>query len=126
MDKLSVNNIIPEQKLHSKNNNEIMFIGDLEKIEGNKIFPFFSTLTRLKINFYDNKSQFISMKKPNYIIELKNIKNADLVKENNNTQLLLCISLIENDEKIFFKIKTKELLFKWLCVLNYFIHKSQM
>ena len=66
------------------------------------------------------------MKKPNFIIELKNIKNADLVKENNNTQLLLCISLIENDEKIFFKIKTKELLFKWLCVLNYFIHKSQM
>ena len=126
MDKLSVNNIIPEQKLHSKNNNEIMFIGDLEKIDGNKIFPFFSTLTRLKINFYDNKSQFISMKKPNFIIELKNIKNADLVKENNNTQLLLCISLIENDEKIFFKIKTKELLFKWLCVLNYFIHKSQM
>ena len=126
IDKISVNNIIPEQKLHSKNNNEIMFIGDLEKIEGCVIFPFFSTLTRQKINFYENKSHFIAMKKPNSFIELKKIKNADLIKGNNNPQLLLCIIMIENNEKKIFQTKTKELLFKWLCVLNYFIYKSQI
>ena len=126
IDKISVNSIIPEQKLHSKNNNEIMFIGDLEKIEGCVIFPFFSTLTRQKINFYENKSQFIAMKKPNSFIELKKIKNADLIKEDNNPQLFLCIIMIENNEKKIFQTKTKELLFKWLCVLNYFIHKSQI
>ena len=126
IDKISVNNIIPEQKLHSKNNNEIMFIGELEKIEGCVIVPLFSTLTRQKINFYENKSQFIAMKKPNSFIELKKIKNADLIKGNNNPQLLLCIIMIENNEKKIFQTKTKELLFKWLCVLNYFIYKSQI
>ena len=126
IDKISVNNIIPEQKLHSKNNNEIMFIGELEKIEGCVIVPLFSTLTRQKFNFYENKSQFIAMKKPNSFIELKKIKNADLIKGNNNPQLLLCIIMIENNEKKIFQTKTKELLFKWLCVLNYFIYKSQI
>ena len=124
-DKISVNSIIPEQKLHSKNNNEIMFLGELEKIEENNIISYFATLNRLKINFYENKSQFISMKKPNYIIELNKIKNADMIKENNN-KLLLCIIMFENNEKIKFQTKTNTKLFKWLCVLNYFIHKSQI
>ena len=124
-DKISVNSIIPEQKLHSKNNNEIMFLGELEKIEENNIISYFATLNRLKINFYENKSQFISMKKPNYIIELNKIKNADMIKENNN-KLLLCIVMFENNEKIKFQTKTNTKLFKWLCVLNYFIHKSQI
>ena len=124
-DKISVNSIIPEQKLHSKNNNEIMFLGELEKIEENNIISYFATLNRLKINFYENKSQFISMKKPNYIIELNKIKNADMIKENNN-KLLLCIIMFENNEKIIFQTKTNTKLFKWLCVLNYFIHKSQI
>jgi hypothetical protein len=124
-DKISVNSIIPEQKLHSKNNNEIMFLGELEKIEENNIISYFATLNRLKINFYENKSQFISMKKPNYIIELNKIKNADMIKENNN-KLLLCIIMFENNEKIIFQTKTNIKLFKWLCVLNYFIHKSQI
>ena len=66
------------------------------------------------------------MKKPNSFIELKKIKNADLIKGNNNPQLLLCIIMIENNEKKIFQTKTKELLFKWLCVLNYFIYKSQI
>ena len=124
-DKISVNSIIPEQKLHSKNNNEIMFLGELEKIEENNIISYFATLNRLKINFYENKSQFISMKKPNYIIDLNKIKNADMIKENNN-KLLLCIIMFENNEKIIFQTKTNTKLFKWLCVLNYFIHKSQI
>ena len=123
-DKISVNSIIPEQKLHSKNNNEIMFLGELEKIEENNIISYFATLNRLKINFYENKSQFISMKKPNYIIELNKIKNADMIKENNN-KLLLCIIMFENNEKIIFQTKTNIKLFKWLCVLNYFIPLSQ-
>ena len=35
-DIMSVNSIIPEQKLHSRNNNEIMFIGDLEQLKMKK------------------------------------------------------------------------------------------
>jgi hypothetical protein len=123
-DKISVNSIIPEQKLHSKNNNEIMFLGELEKIEENNIISYFATLNRLKINFYENKSQFISMKKPISSLNLNQILNADIMKDCEN-KLFLCINLIENEEKKLFQTKTKQLLFKWRCVLNYFIPLSQ-
>ena len=124
-DILSVNSIIPEQKLHSKNNNEIMFIGDLQNNENQKENSSFATLTRLKLNFYKDKAQFISMKRPNYSLNLNQMLNADLIKDNDN-KLLLCITLLENEEKKIFETKTKELLFKWLCVLNYFIPLSQV
>jgi hypothetical protein len=51
--------------------------------------------------------------------------NADLMKDNEN-KILLCITLLENDEKKIYQTKTKQLLFKWLCLLNYFIPLSQM
>jgi hypothetical protein len=124
-DIMSVNSIIPEQKLHSRNNNEIMFIGDLEQFENEKIITSFATLTRLKLNFYENKAQFISMRKPISSLNLNKMLNADLMKNNDN-KILLCITLLENDEKKIYHTKTKELLFKWLCVLNYFIPLSQM
>ena len=124
-DILSVNSIIPEQKLHSKNNNEIMFIGDLQNNENKNEISSFATLTRLKLNFYKDKAQFISMKRPIYSLNLNQMLNADLIKNNDN-KLLLCITLLENEEKKIFETKTKELLFKWLCVLNYFIPLSQV
>ena len=122
---MSVNSIIPEQKLHSKNNNEIMFIGDLEQFENKKSISSFATLTRLKLNFYENKAQFISMRKPTSSLNLNKMLNADLMKDNEN-KIFLCITLLENDEKKIYQTKTKQLLFKWLCLLNYFIPLSQM
>ena len=123
-DILSVNSIIPEQKLHSKNNNEIMFYGDLKNFENKNVISSFATLTRLKLSFYFDKSQFISMKKPISSLNLNQILNADIMKDCEN-KLFLCINLIENEEKKLFQTKTKQLLFKWLCVLNYFIPLSQ-
>ena len=123
-DLMSVNSIIPEKKLHSKNNNEIMFIGDLQYFENENLISSFATLTRLNLNFYKDKAQFISMKKPISSLNLNQMLNADLTKDNDNN-LFLCITLIENQEKKIYQIKTKELLFKWLCVLNYFIPLSQ-
>ncbi len=64
------------------------------------------------------------MKKPISSLNLNQMLNADLTKDNDNN-LFLCITLIENQEKKIYQIKTKELLFKWLCVLNYFIPLSQ-
>ena len=124
-DIMSVNSIISEQKLHSKNNNEIMFIGDLEQFENKKSISSFATLTRLKLNFYENKAQFISMRKPISSLNLNKMLNADLMKDNENN-ILLCITLLENYEKKIYQTKTKQLLFKWLCLLNYFIPLSQM
>ncbi len=123
-DILSVNSIIPEQKLHSKNNNEIMFYGDLKNFENKNVISSFATLTRLKLSFYFDKSQFISMKKPISSLNLNQILNADIMKDCEN-KLFLCVNLIENEEKKLFQTKTKQLLFKWLCVLNYFIPLSQ-
>ena len=123
-DILSVNSIIPEQKLHSKNNNEIMFYGDLKNFENKNVISSFATLTRLKLSFYIDKSQFISMKKPISSLNLNQILNADIMKDCEN-KLFLCVNLIENEEKKLFQTKSKQLLFKWLCVLNYFIPLSQ-
>ena len=123
-DILSVNSIIPEQKLHSKNNNEIMFYGDLKNFDNKNLISSFATLTRLKLSFYFDKSQFISMKKPISSLNLNQILNADIMKDCEN-KLFLCVNLIENEEKKLFQTKTKQLLFKWLCVLNYFIPLSQ-
>ena len=122
-DILSVNSIIPEQKLHSKNNNEIMFYGDLKNFDNKNLISSFATLTRLKLSFYFDKSQFISMKKPISSLNLNQILNADIMKDCEN-KLFLCVNLIENEEKKLFQTKTKQLLFKWLCVLNYFIPLS--
>ena len=123
-DSLSVNSIIPDQKLHSKNNNEIMFFGDLKNFENKNVISSFATLTRLKLSFYIDKSQFISMKKPISSLNLNQILNADIMKDCEN-KLFLCLNLIENEEKKLFQTKSKQLLFKWLCVLNYFIPLSQ-
>ena len=102
-----------------------MFIGDLQNNENKNEISSFATLTRLKLNFYKDKAQFISMKRPIYSLNLNQMLNADLIKNNDN-KLLLCITLLENEEKKIFETKTKELLFKWLCVLNYFIPLSQV
>ena len=123
-DILSVNSIIPEQKLHSKNNNEIMFLGDLKNFEDKTLISSFATLTRLKLSFYSDKSEFIAMKKPISSLFLNQILNADIMKDCEN-KLFLCIKLIENEEKKLFQTKSKQFLFKWLCVLNYFIPLSQ-
>ena len=124
-DSLSVNSIIPDQKLHSKNNNEIMFFGDLKNFENKNVISSFATLTRLKLSFYIDKSQFISMKKPISSLNLNQILNADIMKDCEN-KLFLCIKLIENEEKKLFQTKSKQFLFKWLCVLNYFIPLSHV
>ena len=124
-DILSVNSIIPEQKLHSKNNNEIMFLGDLKNFEDKKLISSFATLTRLKLSFYSDKSEFIAMKKPISSLFLNQILNADIMKDCEN-KLFLCIKLIENEEKKLFQTKSKQFLFKWLCVLNYFIPLSHV
>ena len=124
-DILSVNSIIPEQKLHSKNNNEIMFLGDLKNFEDKTLISSFATLTRLKLSFYSDKSEFIAMKKPISSLFLNQILNADIMKDCEN-KLFLCIKLIENEEKKLFQTKSKQFLFKWLCVLNYFIPLSHV
>ena len=126
----NIENIISPQKLHSKNKNEILFLGELQKIliKENLIVPLFCTLTREKLNCYNSKANFISMKKPYIIIYLYDVSNVDLIKDKDNN-LCLLFNLKEDKgifEKNIFMTKNKKLMFKWMLVLNYFIQQSNM
>jgi len=126
----NIENIISPQKLHSKNKNEILFLGELQKIliKENLIFPLFCTLTREKLNCYNSKANFIAMKKPYMIIYLNNVNNVDLIKDNNSNLCLLFNLKEENEkhEKNIFMTKNKKMMFKWMLLLNYFIQQSKM
>ena len=126
----NIENIISPQKLHSKNKNEILFLGELQKIliKENLIFPLFCTLTREKLNCYNSKANFIAMKKPYMIIYLNNVNNVDLIKDKNNNLCLLFNLKEENEknEKNIFMTKNKKMMFKWMLLLNYFIQQSKM
>jgi len=126
----NIENIISPQKLHSKNKNEILFLGELQKIliKENLIFPLFCTLTREKLNCYNSKANFIAMKKPYMIIYLNNVNNVDLIKDKNNNLCLLFNLKQENEknEKNIFMTKNKKMMFKWMLLLNYFIQQSKM
>ena len=66
---------------------------------------------------YKSINSFLKMKKPILIIELKNAKNIQIIKD---TELGLCFSLLD---KYLFNSQNKEQLFKWIVVLNYFSSK---
>ena len=126
----NIENIISPQKLHSKNKNEILFLGELQKIliKENLIFPLFCTLTREKLNCYNSKANFIAMKKPYMIIYLNNVNNVDLIKDKDNNLCLLFNLKEDNEknEKNIFMTKNKKMMFKWMLLLNYFIQQSKM
>ena len=119
---LQIEDIIPEYKIHTKNNNEIVFRGNLLLIKSDgeiKNKNLYCILSRINLKLYEDINSFIKMKKPIIIIKLKLIKDIHIIKDEHYG---LCFSLLNN---FIFHSQNKEQLFKWTVVLNYFSSKLQ-
>ena len=117
---LQIEDIISEDKIHTKNNHEVVFRGNLLLIndnDENKTEILFCVMSRINLKIYKNINCFLKMKKPLLIIDLRLIKNIHIIK---NASLGICFSLLD---KYIFSSKNQEQLFKWIVVLNYFSSK---
>ena len=117
---LQIEDIISEEKIHTKNNHEVVFRGNLLLINDNgdiKNETLFCVMSRINLKLYKNISFFLRMKKPLLIINLRSIKNIHIIKDDLHG---LCFSLLD---KYIFSSVNKEQLFKWIVVLNYFSSK---
>ena len=117
---LQIEDIISEEKIHTKNNYEVVFRGNLLLINDNgeiKSQSLFCVMSRINLKIYKNITLFLKMKKPLLIINLRSIKNIHIIKDPIHG---LCFSLLD---KYIFTSKNKDQVFKWIVVLNYFSSK---
>ena len=117
---LQIEEIISEEKIHTKNNHEVVFMGNLLLINKSKEIEkknIYCVMSRINLKLYKSINSFLKMKKPILIIELKMAKNIQIIKD---TELGHCFSLLD---KYLFNSQNKEQLFKWIVVLNYFSSK---
>ena len=117
---LQIEDIISEEKIHTKNNHEVVFRGNLLLINDNgenKNETLFCVMSRINLKIYKDINCFLKMKKPLLIINLRLIKNIHIIK---NHSFGICFSLLD---KYIFSSKNQEQLFKWIVVLNYFSSK---
>ena len=117
---LQIEDIISEEKIHTKNNYEVVFRGNLLLINDNgeiKSQSLFCVMSRINLKLYKNITLFLKMKKPLLIINLRSIKNIHIIKDPIHG---LCFSLLD---KYIFTSKNKDQVFKWIVVLNYFSSK---
>ena len=119
---LQIEEIISEEKIHTKNNHEVVFRGNLLLISKTGDFEkmvIYCVMSRINLKLYKNINFFLKMKKPLFIIDLKLAKNIQIIKDD---ELGLCFSLLD---KYIFNSQNKEQLFKWIVILNYFSNKLQ-
>ena len=117
---IQIEEIISEEKIHTKNNHEVVFMGNLLLINKSKEFEkenIYCVMSRINLKLYKNINSFLKMKKPILIIELKMAKNIQIIKDN---EFGVCFSLLD---KYIFNSQNKEQLFKWIVILNYFSSK---
>lgn len=117
---LQIEDIISEEKIHTKNNIEVVFRGSLLLVNNNGKLEnriVYCVMSRIKLKIYNDIKFFLKMKKPLFIIDLRLVKNINLIKDD---YLGLCFSLLD---KYTLTSKNKEQLFKWIVVLNYFSSK---
>ena len=117
---LQIEEIISEEKIHTKNNHEIVFRGNLLLISKKGDFEnmeIYCVMSRINLKLYKNINFFLKMKKPLFIVDLRFAKNIQIIKDE---KLGLCFSLLD---KYIFNSENKELIFKWIVILNYFSNK---
>ena len=115
---LQIEDIISEEKIHTKFNHEIVFKGNLLLVNiNNEIKNVFGVMTRINLKIYKNISYFLRMKKPLFIINFHLTQNIQIIKDES---LGLCFSIFD---KYIFSSDSKEQLFKWIVLLNYFSFK---
>ena len=117
---IQIEEIISEEKIHTKNNHEVVFRGNLLLLSKTGEFEkmiIYCVMSRINLKLYKDINFFLKMKKPLFIIDLKLAKNIQIIKDN---ELGLCFSLLD---KYIFNSQDKEQLFKWIVILNYFSNK---
>jgi hypothetical protein len=117
---LQIEDIISEEKIHTKNNIEVVFRGNLLLVNSNGNLDnrlVYCVMSRIKLKLYNNIHFFLRMKKPLFIIDLHSVKDIHIFKDE---YFGLCFSLLD---KYILTSYNKEQLFKWIVVLNYFSSK---
>ena len=117
---IKIEEIISEEKIHTKNNHEIVFRGNLLLLSKAGDFEqmiIFCVMSRINLKLYKDINFFLKMKKPLFVIDLRLAKNIQIIKDD---KLGLCFSLLD---KYIFNSQNKEQLFKWIVILNYFSNK---
>ena len=117
---IQIDEIISKEKIHTKNNHEIVFRGNLLLLSKTGDFEklmIYCVMSRINLKLYKDINFFLKMKKPLYIIDLSSAKNIQIIKDN---ELGLCFSI---SDKYIFNSQNKEQLYKWIVLLNYFSHK---
>jgi hypothetical protein len=144
--------IIPKKKLLKLNENSIICNSKLEKIikipEKKKIVysERFCVLTKKNFSYYKSKESYLKLNKPLLSISLKNILKVEqailddtsyyfglICAINDETKQFLdkintFINIEENNSEEFllgFRSKNKDLIIKWIVILNYFVENYE-
>jgi len=145
---MDIHSIIPKNKLLKLNDDSIICNSVLEKIikipERNKIVynERFCILTKTNFSYYKSKESYLNLSKPMLSINLKNIIKVEQTILDDTSYYFGLICIINDDTKKYidkintfinigetnseefllgFRSKNKDLIIKWIVVLNYFI-----
>jgi hypothetical protein len=145
---INIYSIIPKNKLLKLNDNSIICNSILEKIikipEKKKIIynERFCVLTKKNFSYYKSKESYLNLTKSLLSIDLKNIIKVEQTILNDTSYYfgIICsinedtkkyidkintfIDIGENNDEEFllgFRSKNKDLIIKWIVILNYFI-----
>ena len=149
---LNIDSIFPKNKLIQLEENSILCHGFLEKIikipTKNKFIynERFCILTKKSFAYFKSKENYLNLWKPLFTIDLKNIKKVEQTVSDDKIFYfgLICIindetrqyvdkinTFVNSNENnkdeflIGFRSKNKELILKWIIILNYLIENYQ-
>ena len=149
---LNIDSIFPKNKLIQLEDNSILCHGFLEKIikipTKNKFIynERFCILTKKSFAYFKSKENYLNLWKPLFTIDLKNIKKVEQTVSDDKIFYfgLICIindetrqyvdkinTFVNSNENnkdeflIGFRSKNKELILKWIIILNYLIENYQ-
>ncbi len=145
--------IIPEKKLFSLKEDDIVFASDLERMINNSdkgIITYsnrFCILTKSFFSYFSSKESFIRLKKPLFQINIQYITrieeanldensfyfclvfklNDQIINSVKNINSFTTVNEEEKNEKesmLGFKSSDEDLVIKWVSILNFFMNKS--
>ena len=150
---INIYNIIPKNKISKLDDNAIVCNSILEKIikipSKNKIVynERFCVLTKKTFSDYKSKESYLNLSKPLLLIDLKNIKKVEQTILDDSSYYFGLICNINDDTKMFidkintfinigennaeefllgFRSKNKDLIIKWIIILNYLVENNQI
>ena len=149
---INIYKIIPKNKISKLDDDAIICNSILEKIikipSKNKIIynERFCVLTKKTFAYYKSKESYLNLSKPLLLIDLKNIKKVEqtilddtsyyfglICNINDDTKMYIdkintFINIGENNMEEFllgFRSKNKDLIIKWIVILNYLVENYE-